>query len=533
MVFIVHDNASALTCSGRRLYHWGMCVTALSNDGQDGCLESQVAGLPGPDVDAGPAAGATGRPGRLLRAEANLLRLPVFALHTKGLRSLDGIECSGRIARDGHTYRFTFRSTRNTATAYPGPLARSAHLAFLSLLTERGLPSPDPLTWTWRELCRRMGVTYGGQMVRHLKEAITATTGLLLHSEFALYSKPEGRLLQTGQEALHLYERVAFVGSPLPEGGTADRNYLWLSDWYRENLDSLFSAPLDYHLWRDLDARSPLASRLYEFLLLNFHGPAPVLRINYETLVQFLPARAERYRSLAERQLGPALELLTQAGILDRADWTEGKGGLTQVQLHRGRLLAPPQGRSSAVLPLEEDEGEQPVEVKELRNVRPPEWGLISDFYRLWIGQERRPTVKELDQARGLIARHGPAKAKGLIPLLVKRMKSAWPDAKTFGATAAYIPEAARDYDREQQRRKGEREERRQEQRDQGEQQDRKREREELRRRWKPVWKALPEEEQAKIRREMGTRWPHEARIPVLLERRCLEELSRRRTAIA
>src|SRR6266511_4499255 len=171
-----------------------MCVTVLSNDGQDGCLAPQSAGFPGPDVDEGPAAGAAGRRGHLLLAEANLLRLPVFALHTKGLRLLDGIECSGRIARDGHTYRFTFRSTRNTATAYPGPLARSAHLAFLSLLTERGLPSPDPLTWTWRELCRRMGVTYGGQIVRHLKQAITATTGLLLHSEYALYSKPEGRL---------------------------------------------------------------------------------------------------------------------------------------------------------------------------------------------------------------------------------------------------------------------------------------------------------------------------------------------------
>src|SRR5206468_10868462 len=138
--------------------------------------------------------------------------------------------------------------------------------------------------------------------------------------------------------------------------------------------------------------------------------------------------------------------------ILDRADWTEGKGGLAQLHLHRGRLLAPPSARGSAVLPVAEDEGLQPVEVKELRNVRPPEWGLVSDFYRLWTGQDRRPTSKELDQARALITRHGPAKAKGLLPLLVKRMKSAWPDAKTFGATSAYLLEAAEDYDREQKR---------------------------------------------------------------------------------
>src|SRR5688500_4731775 len=60
-----------------------------------------------------------------VRAEANLLRLPLFALHTKGLKSLDGIECTGRITRDGQTHQFTFQATRNTATLYPGPLARA------------------------------------------------------------------------------------------------------------------------------------------------------------------------------------------------------------------------------------------------------------------------------------------------------------------------------------------------------------------------------------------------------------------------
>src|SRR5437870_555458 len=75
-----------------------------------------------------------------IRAEANLLRLPLFALHTKGLRTLDGIECSGRrLDGDGQLHDFTFRATRNTATLYPGPLARAVHLAFLSIMTEQGL----------------------------------------------------------------------------------------------------------------------------------------------------------------------------------------------------------------------------------------------------------------------------------------------------------------------------------------------------------------------------------------------------------
>jgi hypothetical protein len=98
-----------------------------------------------------------------IRAEANLLRLPLFALHTKGLRTLDGIECSGRRTDGrGQVHDFTFRATRNTATLYPGPLSRAAHLAFLDIMTERGLPLENPICWTWRDLCRRMRVTPSG-----------------------------------------------------------------------------------------------------------------------------------------------------------------------------------------------------------------------------------------------------------------------------------------------------------------------------------------------------------------------------------
>src|SRR5438067_8347039 len=114
---------------------------------------SRQAGVEG---SAGP--GGNGTLPQFVKTEANLLRLPLFALHTKRLKTLDGIECRGRTTRNGRTHQLLFRATRNTATLYPGPLARSAHLAFLSILTEAGFPRSNPLTWRWRDLCRRMGV---------------------------------------------------------------------------------------------------------------------------------------------------------------------------------------------------------------------------------------------------------------------------------------------------------------------------------------------------------------------------------------
>src|SRR5262245_45681914 len=76
----------------------------------------------------------------LVKAEVNLLRFPLFALSTKGLKTLDGIECRGVLRRDGQDLPYTLRATRNTASLYPGPLARRIHFALLALATERGFP---------------------------------------------------------------------------------------------------------------------------------------------------------------------------------------------------------------------------------------------------------------------------------------------------------------------------------------------------------------------------------------------------------
>lgn len=466
-----------------------------------------------------------------IRAEANLLRLPLFALHTKGLRTLDGIECSGRRTdRDGQTHEYTFRATRNTGTLYPGPLARSAHLAFLSLLTERGLPLQNPITWSWRDLCRRMRVEYGGWIVRCLKQAISSTHGLVIESQYALYQKDQDSLLHSHEEKLHLYDRLTFVGSPLEDGGKATSNNLWLSSWYLRNLNSLYSAPLDYGLWRHLDARSSFASRLYEFLLVNFYSGTPVLRINYQTLIQFLPIidpDRKRFRSEAQRQLQAAFDLLTNAGIIAQAVWTESRDGQTQLQLYRGTRLFPPTTPDQGVSPLPDEAFEDAFAARTLRNLKPPEWQLVIDFYRLWTGNDQaRPTRRELAQASELITANGEAKAKKLLPLAVKQMKVKWPDAKSFGAVFKYLPDAVAEFQR-----LGRKEEaRRQEELQERQEREATAQRTQERAAMKALWNALPPEEQETIRHAVcrGREAMNLQKHPGILENFCLDELARR-----
>src|SRR5262249_5855897 len=112
------------------------------------------------------------RPPLIVRAETNFLRLPLFALSTKGLKTLDGLEFIGRRTHNAQTFRAVLRVTRGLETHYPGPLARAAHLALLSLATEGGVPIAMPIRWSWHQLCQRMGIAYSGTIVRQLRDAL-------------------------------------------------------------------------------------------------------------------------------------------------------------------------------------------------------------------------------------------------------------------------------------------------------------------------------------------------------------------------
>ena len=87
-------------------------------------------------------------------------------------------------------------------------------------------------------MCRRRSSRFTIRSTSH-KAAITATVRLLLRGQYSLYSKADHKLISSHDDALHLYERVAFVGSELPDGRVADANDVWLADWYLQSLNAI------------------------------------------------------------------------------------------------------------------------------------------------------------------------------------------------------------------------------------------------------------------------------------------------------
>jgi hypothetical protein len=447
------------------------------------------------------------RTGRLLRAEANLLRVPVFALAVKGSATLDGFEYRLVRRRGERTVEGVIRTERDDKTAYPGPLSRRVHMALLSLVAERGFPFENPVTWTWRALCRRMGLPNSGRRVAELKAAVRATWGLKIFGLSAL----DGR---TRESWRRLYAECAFLNEPAADGTASDANRVWLAPWYLQSLNALHSAPVDYELWKRLERTGPLASRLYEYLLPSFYTHER-LEFAYDRLAAAMPVVAEARRSHAVRQFAPALAALQAEGLLADAGWDAMKGnGRPKLILARGPRLAPrvsaQPGASAAV---------SPEVVPSIPDVDPDAPArLATEFYRL-LGKDVRPLRSDLAVARELIAMHGAREAVARLPDAVRRLKARFRNAETMGALMRYFEESAREAERSRQdqarldRQAADRAAERSRQ-----------DGEDSRRR--AIWAACPEAQRQAIRAEVLRDHPSLARFPALVTAACLQRLA-------
>ena len=263
----------------------------------------------------------------------------------------------------------------------------------------------------------------------------------MIKSSYALkFGGPSRESLPTRERGYALYTECLFTNDVMPDGSRADRNYVTLADWYLANLNALYAAPIDYPLWNRLNDRSPLASRLYEFLLFSFSAGIDTFTINYPKLCHFLPATVETYASQAKEQLGPALRLLADAGVIGSAEWATGRSGEPQLQVTRGgQLTVAATPVLEAATPADVFET---ITTQEGKNPLSPAERLVRQFHTAWSGGPGRPASPgELDAARECVSVYGFDVATQLLPRVVKRMRAEFPDAKTFGAARSYFAE--------------------------------------------------------------------------------------------
>ena len=419
------------------------------------------------EPDSPTTSGAPASPSdlRMVRSEVNFLTYPFFCLDNRWHTDRLKIEYHRTLDRGEGREEISWRVLAHQEYGLPGPFDWELHKAIEEIINERGFPVRNPIPFSLRELCRRMGISYAGsKTIAEIKAAFLRITSTMVESKRTFYSKPKKRWLE---DNFHLYDRVVYRGDELPDSAVpADTNYLFLGSWYLENLNALYVSLLDPHYRRSLSVA--LARRLYEILGVKFYGlrapKAPGLRYAYSTVCALLPVKRYRYLSDAHRQLDPAHQA-AHRHRLPRAGGVADGGGAhpqsgTSTTFRAGTLCSPParcHAGAGEDAPLDPQEAGGAAISSLASRAR----DLVSHFRQGLVERPtRRPSAKELQQAEALIREQGEERARAIVTYALQQAPQTDFQMQHFGAVLGYQEAALAELARQAQQTQQQQEER-------------------------------------------------------------------------
>ena len=263
---------------------------------------------------------------KIINSEVNLLVFPFFALSTKGLKDKTKTVYQEIIKRGNQEINLLWKVTSNSEYGYPGPFDRKVQQAISEILSEilkkeGEIKNPIPLGSLYN-LCKRMNINTGGAEYKKIKEAFKRIKTTSIESKGTFYNKDTEQWIE---DIFSLYDRVIFKGEKIVEDEISDNNYLFLGNWYLQNLNSFYIKPIDYNYLQNLKSR--VASRLYEILGVKFFGlrnkREKFICYRYSKLCQLLPVTPQEYISLAKQQLNPGNNELLNTEFISKYTWSE------------------------------------------------------------------------------------------------------------------------------------------------------------------------------------------------------------------
>jgi hypothetical protein len=253
---------------------------------------------------------------------------------------------------------------------------------------------------------------------------------------------------------------------------------------------------------------------MYRFLDKRFYNSPMVSMDLIEFACGHIGLSASDNVAVLKRRLAPAIEELEEIGFLAPAASEERyqkiKPGVWRIQLQ----AAKPRGEAPRLRLVEEPAGDVDAE------------GLAREFYRQWDpATTLQPGVKDVQQARAILERHGADEARALLPLLVQVTRKEWPECRSLsGAGQKYLADAVRLHEQRRRREAGKEAAEDARRREQQQAAERERQERQLLDRWNALSAAEQEAIRAAVLRERDG-------VPVpeaFVRRLCLEELARR-----
>lgn len=252
-----------------------------------------------------------------VKAEKNLTAMGFFTPSSNKLRNVKSKTVQTTRMVDGKPVQTKVTIAPAALYGLPVTSDQDKYLALQKLIHDRRRADEEivnPITFTTAELMRLMGrEVRAGKNYDDVTEWMRRMTATTIVAEQSVYLA--GRKAWAS-DTFHVFDRSVSFGKELPDGTTADRNFVWLSAWQLENINNNHVVPVDFDTYRQL--RNHIAKALVPLLQIWLYATAQrgLFEKRYDELCQHLNIQQYAYLSQIRQTLGPALDELVSFGYL-------------------------------------------------------------------------------------------------------------------------------------------------------------------------------------------------------------------------
>jgi hypothetical protein len=167
----------------------------------------------------------------------------------------------------------------------------------------------NPITFATAELLALLGTSKNGNRYKDVEEWLKVMNTTFIESEGAVWIAGKKRY---ASDSFVIFQRVRRTGQELDDGSIADKNYVWLSDWYLENLNNYYLLPIDFDNYKLL--RNNISKALIPLLQIWLYASREVGRFEkrYSEICQTLNITEYKKPSDIKRFFGNSLDELVE-----------------------------------------------------------------------------------------------------------------------------------------------------------------------------------------------------------------------------
>ena len=174
----------------------------------------------------------------------------------------------------------------------------------------------NPVSFSSAELLKSLGLADAGKNFHEVGEWLNLMYSTTIISEGVVYFAGKKKWVT---DRFRVFNRAVSVGGELEPGVTAEKNYVWFSDWQLENINNNHLLPIDHETYNQL--KNHIAKILVPLLQIWLYATRDKgsFEKRYEELSEILNIHQYHQPSRIKEQLASSLDELKAYGYL--ADW--------------------------------------------------------------------------------------------------------------------------------------------------------------------------------------------------------------------